>query len=127
MYINLNLTFLLQEPNLFSGLTFYFTGDYAASFKGYLQDLVITAGGFILQRKPISRDHARLLGDSSVVKTLIVYSVEHPEKHNLDSNKVIDRRRSEAEALADALGCSLADSAWVIYSIAACKVQALTR
>ncbi|KAG6471070.1 protein BREAST CANCER SUSCEPTIBILITY 1 homolog [Zingiber officinale] len=112
-----------KEPKLFSGLTFYLSGDYSASYKGYLQDLVIAAGGAILQRRPISRDNERLLGVSSADKILIVYSVEHPQKYNLNSNRVIDCRRSDAEALADASGCTLVTSAWIIDSIAACKLQ----
>lgn len=121
-----NIIFLLQEPKLLSGLTFYLSGDYSASYKGYLQDLVMAAGGTILQRRPISRDYERLLGVSSVDKILIVYSVEPPQKYNLDSNEVIDRRRFEAEVLADASGCSLATSSWIIDSIAACKLRPLT-
>lgn len=86
----------------------------------------MAAGGAILQRRPISRDNERLLGVSSVDKILIVYSVEPPQKCNLDGNKVIDRRRFEAEVLADASGCTLATSSWIINSIAACELQPLT-
>jgi hypothetical protein len=35
------------------------------SYRGYLQDLVIAAGGTVLQRKPVSRDHQKLLDDNS--------------------------------------------------------------
>ncbi|XP_064970451.1 protein BREAST CANCER SUSCEPTIBILITY 1 homolog isoform X1 [Musa acuminata AAA Group] len=115
-----------KQPKFFNGFKFYFSGDYTPSYKGYLQDLVIAAGGSVLQRKPISRDNKRLLGDASTWRTLIVFSIEHPEKHNCNSDTVIYHRRSEGQALADASGGTLAGSTWIIDSIAACKLQPLT-
>ncbi|RWW05475.1 hypothetical protein GW17_00031250 [Ensete ventricosum] len=86
----------------------------------------IQARGSVLQRKPISRDNKRLLGDTSTCRTLIVFSIEHPEKHNCNSDTVTYHRRSEAQSLADASGGTLAGSTWIIDSIAACKLQPLS-
>ncbi|MCI78273.1 protein BREAST CANCER SUSCEPTIBILITY 1-like, partial [Trifolium medium] len=44
----------MQQPKLFDGYKFYFMGDFIPSYKGYLQDLVIAAGGTVLHRKPVS-------------------------------------------------------------------------
>ncbi|WOK91716.1 hypothetical protein Cni_G00407 [Canna indica] len=114
-----------KQPKLFNGLRFYFSGDYTASYKGYLQDLVLAAGGVVLQRKPISRDHERLLGDTSTRNTFIIFSNENSEKPKGIIDVVINRR-SEAQALADASGGTSAASTWIIDSIAACKLQPLT-
>ncbi|CAI8590926.1 unnamed protein product [Vicia faba] len=44
------------QPKLFDGYKFYFIGGFIPSYKGYLQDLVITAGGIILYGKLVSDD-----------------------------------------------------------------------
>ncbi|XP_017697418.2 protein BREAST CANCER SUSCEPTIBILITY 1 homolog [Phoenix dactylifera] len=116
-----------KQPKLFAGISFYFSGDYTPSYKGYLQDLVIKAGGTILQRKPISRDQEKLLDNSLPSTIFIIYSLEHPEKKRCnDYALVFNRRRAEAQALADASGGKVATNTWIIDSIAACKLQPLT-
>ncbi|KAJ3698801.1 hypothetical protein LUZ61_002506 [Rhynchospora tenuis] len=108
-----------KEPRLFNGMEFYLSGDYTTSYRGFIQDLIVTAGGTVLQRKPLSRDQHRLLVDSS--KIFIIYSIEHSEKQE----KSIRNKVSEAKALADTSGGKVASSAWIIDSIAACKLQKL--
>ncbi|KAJ8627253.1 hypothetical protein MRB53_020560 [Persea americana] len=112
-----------KEPKLLNGLTFYFVGDFVPTYKGYLQNLVSAGGGIVLQRKPISRDQARLLNESFASKNFIIYSLELPER--CDSSKkdiIINRRRAEAEALANATGAKVAAHSWILDSIAACKL-----
>lgn len=45
------LRVLNKQPKLFDGFKFYLTGDFVHSYKGYLHDLVVAAGGTVLQRK----------------------------------------------------------------------------
>jgi hypothetical protein len=45
---NLFDIFLLQAPNIFEGISFYLSGDFVASSKGYLQELALVAGGLVL-------------------------------------------------------------------------------
>lgn len=90
------------------------------SYRGFIQDLIVTAGGTVLQRKPVSRDRQRLLDDSSEI--LIIYSIEHSEK----KEGSIGDKLSEAKTLAGASGGKVASSAWIIDSIAACKLQPLS-
>ena len=112
----------MQQPKIFDGLTFYLMGGFVSSYKGYLQDLVIAAGGTILHRKPISRDQGALLSDSST--TFIIYSLELPEKCGLSKkNMLLDSRRSDAEVLANSTGAKAVSNLWVLNSIAACKLQ----
>lgn len=47
------LRLLNKQPKLFNGCKFYFTGDFSPSYKGYLHDLAISAGGKVLNRKPV--------------------------------------------------------------------------
>ncbi|KAI9198398.1 hypothetical protein LWI28_015154 [Acer negundo] len=116
------LRVLNEQPKLFDGLTFYLMGGFVSSYKGYLQDLVIAAGGTILHRKPISRDQGALLSDSST--TFIIYSIELPEKCGLSKkNMLLDSRRSDAEVLANSAGAKAVSNLWVLNSIAACKLQ----
>ncbi|KAE8815480.1 Protein BREAST CANCER SUSCEPTIBILITY 1-like protein [Hordeum vulgare] len=76
--------------------------DATLSYRGFLQDLVVAAGGTVLHRRPLSRDQQKLLDDSSPV--VVVYSVENQGKARLDDNDD-DRRRQadEAQALASPL------------------------
>ncbi|KAE8816292.1 Protein BREAST CANCER SUSCEPTIBILITY 1-like protein [Hordeum vulgare] len=113
-----------KQPKLFNGMQFYLHGDYTLSYRGFLQDLVVAAGGTVLHRRPLSRDQQKLLDDSSPV--VVVYSVENQGKAMLDDNDD-DRCRQadEAQALACASGGKAASSAWIIDSIAACKLQPL--
>jgi BRCA1-associated RING domain protein 1 len=108
-------------------MQFYLQGDYTKSYRGYLQDLVIAAGGTVLQRKPVSRDHQKLLDDNS--RVLIVCSEENPNNAKSRSKEGIDtgRRQADAQALARASGGKVVSSAWIINSVAACNLQPLMR
>ncbi|KAL6841523.1 hypothetical protein ACP4OV_028666 [Aristida adscensionis] len=114
-----------KQPKLFDGICFYLHGDYTKSYRGYLQDLVVAAGGTVLQRKPVSRDQQKLLHDSSPI--LIVYSVENQDKEKSKSkdNITTDLRQADAKALASASGGKVVSSAWITDSIAACNLQPL--
>ncbi|KAJ3696143.1 hypothetical protein LUZ60_001520 [Juncus effusus] len=108
-----------KEPKLFNEMKFYLIGDYTKDYRSFIQDLIIKAGGTILQRKPISRDQQKLLDDSS--PTYIIYSIENREKERACDERVL----LQAEVLADVSGGKIASSAWIIDSIAACKLQPL--
>jgi BRCA1-associated RING domain protein 1 len=112
-----------QQPKLFDGIQFYLHGDYTKSYRGYLQDLVVAAGGTVLQRKPVSRNHQKLLDESSLI--LIVYSIENQDKAKPGSSDGMDTGRSQADAqaLACASGGKAVSSAWIIDSIAACNLR----
>lgn len=99
----------MQKPKLFSGLKFYIMGDFELTYKGYLQDLIVAAGGTILCRRPISNGNEE-------ASTIIVFSVE-PIK-----NKTLTQRRSDAEALAKSARARAASNSWVLDSIAGCQV-----
>lgn len=111
-----------KQPRLFDGMRFYLHGDYTKSYRGFLQDLVVAAGGTVLHRKPVSRDQQKLLEDSSLV--IVVYSLENQEKMKLDDADC-RRQADDAQALACASGGKAASSAWIIDSVAACSLQPL--
>ena len=114
----------MQQPKLFNGFKFYFFGDFMPSYKGYLQDLVIAAGGTVLHRKPIVGNHETLFSGYSQCETLIIYSLEQPDDCGPDGkNHIFTCRRSEAEALARLTGAKVASNSWFLNSIAACQVQ----
>lgn len=111
----------MQQPKLFDGSKFYVMGDFEPSYRGYLQDLVVAAGGTILHRKPISGDQG-----APVSSTFIIYSLELPEK--CDPGKklmILSRRQSDAEALASSTGAKALSNTWLLNSISACKLQNL--
>ncbi|KAK8522423.1 hypothetical protein V6N12_056131 [Hibiscus sabdariffa] len=94
-----------KQPKLFNECKFYIMGDFAPSYKGYLQDVVIAAGGTILHRKPISGDPGALLSGSPISSNFIIYSVELPDKCGTKKRHVIlSQRQSDAEALASSTG-----------------------
>lgn len=106
-------------------MQFYLHGDYTVTYRGFLQDLVVAAGGTVLHRKPVSRDQQKLLDDSSSV--FVLYSVENNQgKAKLgDNDDDRCRQADEAQALAFASGGEAVSSAWIIDSVAACKLQPL--
>lgn len=99
----------MQKPKLFNGLMFYIMGDFELAYRGYLQDMIVAAGGTILRRRPISND-------DSEASTIIVFSVEPSKK------KSLTERRFDAEALAKSSRARTASSSWVFDSIAGCQI-----
>ncbi|KAM4112341.1 hypothetical protein ACJW30_05G133100 [Castanea mollissima] len=120
------LRLLNQQPKLFDGCKFYFMGDFTPEYKGYLQDLVIAAGGTILHRKPISEVQKAMLSGSSTCQTFIIYSIELPDEYDPSKKTtIVNRRKFDAEALASSTGAKVASNSWVLNSIAACNLQNL--
>lgn len=114
----------LQQQKLFHGLKFYPMGGFESSYRGYLQELIVAAGGTILHRKPISSDQGALLSGSSTCLTFIIYSLELPDKCDLSKkDMILTSRRNEAEGLASSTGAKAVSNSWVLNSIAACKLQ----
>ncbi|KAL4563544.1 hypothetical protein LXL04_027587 [Taraxacum kok-saghyz] len=108
---------LNKEPKLFNGLKFYFTGDFVTSYKGYLHDLIVAAGGTVLNRKPVKVNNER---------QFLIYSVEVLDKvKGKEGSLISSKRKSEAEALARSSGGVAVSNFWMLNSIAACKLQDL--
>ncbi|KAI3709979.1 hypothetical protein L2E82_39751 [Cichorium intybus] len=108
---------LNKEPKLFNAMKFYFTGDFVASYKGYLHDLIIAAGGTVLHRKPVKLNYEQ---------QFLIYSLELPDKIKPDErNLVLSQRKSDAETLARSSGGVAVSNFWILNSIAACKLQEL--
>ncbi|KAK2438183.1 protein BREAST CANCER SUSCEPTIBILITY protein [Trifolium repens] len=63
---------LANEPELFGGLTFYFSG-YDGCYKNFLQDLVETEGGAVLK----SKDELEVVSDDA--QLLVVYNPDSPQ------------------------------------------------
>ncbi|KAB1207754.1 hypothetical protein CJ030_MR2G022282 [Morella rubra] len=95
------------------------------AYKGYIQDLIIAAGGTILRGKPIGEDQKTLSG-SSTCQTFVIDSLELPDK--CDPSKkvtILDRGPSDAETLASSTGAKVASDSWVLESKAACNLHNL--
>ncbi|XP_009108518.1 protein BREAST CANCER SUSCEPTIBILITY 1 homolog [Brassica rapa] len=99
---------LNKEPKLFNGLKFYMMGDFELAYKGYLQDMIVAAGGTILCRRPVCND-------DNEASTIVVFNTEPSKK------KTLTERRSDAEALARSVNARAASSSWVLDSIAGCQ------
>lgn len=107
----------MQEPKLFNGFKFYFTGDFATSYKGYLQELIIAAGGTMLHRKPIPLHNET---------QFLIYNLELPDKYKANKqNLILSNRKSEAQGLANSCGAVAVSNSWILNSISACKLQNL--
>jgi BRCA1-associated RING domain protein 1 len=97
---------------LFAELSFYFSGRFLPYYKGYLEDLIVAAGGNIIDKADLS--------SSSVV----IYSTEPPQGSDPEClSEVINKRRIEAKELAAATGSRAVAHTWLLDSIAACIVQ----
>ncbi|GLT97125.1 hypothetical protein SLE2022_147070 [Rubroshorea leprosula] len=118
------LRLLNKQPKLFDGFKFYLMGDFVPSYKGYLQDLVLAAGGTILHRKPISGDQRVPLSGSSIPSTYIVYSLEMADNSDpCKKDMILKQRKSNAEALATSTRTKAVTNSWVLNAIAGCKLQ----
>eukprot|EP00256_Glycine_max_P045334 XP_006597513.2 protein BREAST CANCER SUSCEPTIBILITY 1 homolog isoform X1 [Glycine max] len=122
------LRVLNKQPKLFYGYKFYVMGDFIPSYKGYLQDLLVAAGGIILHRKPVSGDQESTSPDTHPYQTLIIYSLELPDKCKpLKKDTICSQRRHDAEVLASSTGSKVASNTWILNSIAACKLKCLAQ
>ncbi|KAA0052505.1 protein BREAST CANCER SUSCEPTIBILITY 1-like protein [Cucumis melo var. makuwa] len=114
------LRVLNNQPKLFAGFKFFFTADFAPSYKGYLQQLVTAAGGNILHRKPVSSNN------QNNCQVFIIYSLELPDQSNpAEKNNILHRRRSDAALLAKSAAAKVATNLWLLNSIASSKLTSL--
>ncbi|XP_057503698.1 protein BREAST CANCER SUSCEPTIBILITY 1 homolog [Actinidia eriantha] len=119
---------LNKQQKLFDGCKFYFTGEFVPSYKRYLHDLIIVAGGTVLQRKPIPSNQECMPFGNPTSSTFIIYSLESPDKCDPNTrNLIFSQRRLDAEALASSTEAIAASNSWVLNSIAACKLQYLPK
>lgn len=115
----------MQGPKLFKGLTFYFFGQCAASYKADLQALALAGGGVVLQRKPLpaaQNPHEQIFPfDTLCNLTIVIYNDTSAGSCNKEWN-VQDLSR-EATGLASSLGAVALSQSWLLDSSAACKLQ----
>ncbi|KAJ7972614.1 Protein BREAST CANCER SUSCEPTIBILITY 1-like protein [Quillaja saponaria] len=114
---------LANEPKLFCGLSFYFSGDFVPAYKEDLLDLVLAGEGIVLESKEelVSKSHDCRLTPS---KLLVVYSLDPPEGCKLgDEVSILWERLKEAEDVADKTGSQVSGHSWILESIASCKLQ----
>lgn len=109
---------VLQQPKLFNGYEFFFVGDFSPSYKSYLHDLVIAAGGIVLNRKPVTVNQE--VPSPGCLPPFVIYSHEQ-----LDKSEVTEKKRSDAEALASSTGAVVASSTWILNCIAGSKLLEL--
>jgi len=113
---------LANEPKLFSGLKFYFSGDYVSTYKEDLEELIEVGGGTVLRIKEELEAHRHeCKGDSS--KLLVVYNLDPPQGCKLGEEvSILWQRLNDAEDLA-ANTLQVIGHTWILESIAACKLQ----
>nr|XP_027188299.1 BRCA1-associated RING domain protein 1 isoform X2 [Cicer arietinum]XP_027188300.1 BRCA1-associated RING domain protein 1 isoform X2 [Cicer arietinum]XP_027188301.1 BRCA1-associated RING domain protein 1 isoform X2 [Cicer arietinum] len=108
---------LANEPKLFSGLKFYFSGDYDLSYKEDLEDLVEAGGGAVLR----SKDELEVRRDANL---LVVYNLDPPQGCKLGEEvSILWQRLNGAEDLAANTRGQVIGHTWILESIAACKLQ----
>ena len=112
--------FLLQNPPLFSGLQFYFSGEirYPLPNKTTLVQLVKLGGGQILSREPKpdkiadSTGHPFHLPKDSALNACSVFVVF--DDSVLEASKLVTSRLSHVQA------------SWILNSIANFEIQAIS-
>ncbi|EEF35848.1 brca1 associated ring domain, putative [Ricinus communis] len=116
------LSVLDNAPKLFSGLNFYFAGDFVSGYKEDLQNLVLAAGGTILdsKEKVVEQSH----NEATPSRTLVVYNFDPPLGCKLGEEvTILWQRLSEAEDLAAKIGSQVIAHTWLLESIASYKFQ----
>lgn len=118
------LRILNKQPKLFNGYKFFFMGDFLSSYKSYLHDLVIAAGGIVLNRKPIALDQEILSPGCPLL--FVIYSHEQLDQcEGSEKISIIARRRSNAEVLASSTGAVAASHSWILNCIAGSRLLEL--
>ncbi|XP_042491747.1 BRCA1-associated RING domain protein 1-like [Macadamia integrifolia] len=108
-----------KAPRLFTGLNFYFFGDFVPSYKECLEDLVLAAGGTLLKTKGMLLPQDVKQATTS---TFIVYNHDAPENCTL-AEEYMECRFKEAEDFAAEFGYQVLGHTWLLESIAACEIQ----
>ncbi|CAL5432595.1 unnamed protein product [Camellia sinensis] len=118
------LRVLNNVPKLFNGLNFYFTGDFIPGYKDDLLDLVITAGGTVIESKEqlVAQGQDTQTTSSG---TLVVYNNDTMQGRRLEEEgSVVLQRLEVAERLGDEIGSQVIIAhTWLLESIAASKLQ----
>ncbi|KAL8106702.1 BRCA1-associated RING domain protein 1 [Apium graveolens] len=110
-----------NAPTLFSGINFYFSGDFLPAYKDDLLNLVTTAGGFVIKNKEqLAALSSPVQGSST---TVVVYNVD-PLQYMGKNESVLLQRLRTAEDLATEFGFRVLKHTWILESVAACKLQA---
>ncbi|XP_031485027.1 BRCA1-associated RING domain protein 1-like isoform X2 [Nymphaea colorata] len=113
-----------KEPPLFSGLNFFFIGEFEAPYRGYLQDLVLAAGGSVLRTLPSLEIEAQACSPPSII---LVYHVARGDGvTSPDGVSVMEQAIAEATSLAATIGARVAGHEWLLDSVAACSLQPLS-
>ncbi|XAR58664.1 Histone-lysine N-methyltransferase [Bertholletia excelsa] len=112
------LRVLDKAPKLFNGLNFFFTGDFVQAYKEDLLDLVISAGGTVLQSKE------ELVAQTTGSVTLVVYNNDVIQESRIKAgDSTVLQRQEVAEKLGGETGAQVIAQTWLLESIAACKLQ----
>lgn len=121
---SLNKITVLQQPKLFNGYKFFFMGDFLPSYKSYLHDLVIAAGGIVLNRKPVAVDQEIL--SPGCPPPFVIYSLEQLDQcEGSEKISILASRKSDAEVLASSTGAVAASNSWILNCIAGSKLLEL--
>nr|XP_027094489.1 BRCA1-associated RING domain protein 1 [Coffea arabica] len=113
-----------NEPKLFDGLKFYFSGDFVPAYKIDLLDLVRTAGGTILEsaEQLMVQSHEQ----TTFHECLVVYNSDATRACAIEEEiSVISRRLEEAANAAKETNSPVVRHTWILESIAACKLLPL--
>ncbi|KAL8530204.1 hypothetical protein ACS0TY_007314 [Phlomoides rotata] len=103
-----------NAPKLFDGLSFYFNGDFAPSYKKDLLDLVRVGGGISVES---------LEQEIAERPTFVVYNHDNPQGCAAkEASSFLLQRAAEAEDVAKCINARAIPHTWILESIAACRV-----
>ncbi|MED6111587.1 hypothetical protein PIB30_053560 [Stylosanthes scabra] len=115
---------MANEPKLFTGLNFYFSGDYVTNtYKEDLEELIEVGGGAVLRSKE-ELEAKKLESEGAPSRFLVVYNLDPPQGCKLGEEvSIIWQRMNDAEDLASSTGSQVIGHTWILKSIAACKLE----
>ncbi|KAJ6853132.1 BRCA1-associated RING domain protein 1-like isoform X4 [Iris pallida] len=108
-----------KAPNIFSGLRFYFSDHFEPIDRGIWEDLVVDAGGTVLQKEKLTCSRAEL---SSFESSYFVVNEGYQEKWSEFERKEAVRKRSdEAVDMKLKTGFQVVCHTHILDTIAACN------
>lgn len=109
-------------PKLFGSHIFYFSETFDSALLNYLKTLVLSAGGTVIENK----EHlvSQSCDAKGTFRTLIVYNADHINQCTSgDKDSHVLEIPEAAEDLAQKIGSRVVQHAWILESVAACKLQ----
>ena len=111
-----------QAAKIFSGLNFYFSNQFEPHYRGFLEDLVLAAGGTVLNDVDLAIEGSNVKV-FSLGSSFIVYNEDPPPQtsESVDLEELVRNRSDEVGTLEAKTGFKVIGHMQLLDHVAACS------